>query len=92
MRYQACISVVNPEEVLVPSSKGNMVYIAVPKGIYNDASCSCPGYFHKGKCKHLEYLDRIRCRFMTSKIDEDLKECPNCGNKLEIIETESEFI
>ncbi len=43
--------------------------------------CQCPGYVHRGRCRHQEVADVLRCHWREGdeeQTEEDI--CPRCGS------------
>ena len=58
------------------------------KGNYDyDYSCDCKGFKYRGKCKHVEEAQNLRCgwheQFVTGEVIDE--KCPACGNETEAV-------
>lgn len=86
-----CETMVKPEIVPIPSSKGDGTYYdVIAKTLFNDSVCTCPGYQFRGTCKHVELVDQTRCTFHTPDLD-TTGNCPVCHHPLIEFELDIEF-
>ena len=74
-----------PLEVVVASSKGDgTTYSVITSTLFNDAVCECPGFTHRGYCRHIEEVESTKTCDWVMKYDDvlftvhDMK-CPKCG-------------
>jgi hypothetical protein len=80
---KVCPTMLEPQEVEVPSSSGEGVYLVTTPTLYTEGICDpeCKGYMYRGTCRHIsKAVDEAVCFFGTK--DPNIKNCRQCGRKL----------
>lgn len=83
MLVRVCPTLLEPQEVEIPSSRGEGVYFVTTPTLYTDGICDpeCKGYMYRGWCRHIKAaMDDAVCFEGTP--DPDIKQCRQCGKDL----------
>jgi hypothetical protein len=100
--YQACRTAEGWTPITIHSeSQSGLRYLVLvcPWGVGRENICECPGYFHRGQCKHqLQAMDALcgwtefqePARFIQTPEQRKAKVCPRCGGptlwRMEVVE------
>lgn len=83
MIVKVCPSMMEPQEVEVPSSSGEGVYFVTTPTLYTEGICDadCKGYMYRGTCRHIAAaVDEAVCFYGTK--NPKAKVCRQCGRTL----------
>jgi hypothetical protein len=83
---RVCETLLQPQTVKIESSKKDKWYNVTSSGLFNDPSCECLGYLHRGRCRHIDEVEDDRCTWVGSVDDPEI--CPRCGKKTVIYKME----
>ena len=90
MIVRICKSLIEPRELLIPSSKKDGTYYrVVSSSLLNDAVCDCPGFLYRGSCRHINECALSACPLKLYP-HERIK-CLDCGEYLVDFEIDPEF-
>lgn len=81
-KLKLCETIIRPRVVKVASAtEEGVTYDAIPSTMWNDSLCECRGFRFRGSCRHVKELDANRCRWveLQDSSNENLTECPECG-------------
>jgi hypothetical protein len=83
MYAKVCPSMLEPQEVEIPSSSGEGVYFVTTPTLYTEGICDpeCKGYMYRGWCRHIAKATEDAVCFYGTK-DEDATKCRQCGKEL----------
>lgn len=96
MLVYICSSAIYPRDIVNESnSEPGKEYITVTPTLFNEAICTCPGFYFRDTCKHIKEFEHVctwHMPFMDGDPDKAKQErilvCPDCGLDVEIYETD----
>ena len=93
MEVYICSSAIYPRDIINESeSEPGKEYITVTGTLFNEAVCTCPGFFFRETCKHVQAIKN--CNFWDTQESWEYKSatldgsCPYCGEPITLYETE----
>jgi len=89
MIVKLCVSAVEPTETHIISSKGDRWYVVTKPTLFNDPVCECPGYLHRGHCRHIDEVVEMQCKWRD--LGKDATYCPDCLGQVVEFELEPEI-
>ena len=90
MEVYICSSAIYPRDIINESeSEPGKEYITVTGTLFNEAVCTCPGFFFRETCKHVQAIkncDHWEIYDENHPITYDY--CPKCDSPVNLYETE----
>ena len=98
MEVYICSSAIYPRDIINESeSEPGKEYITVTGTLFNEAVCTCPGFFFRETCKHVqaikncnEWMKKEQWEAMCRYDGADYSTCFMCGSPMIEYETEPE--
>ena len=87
MEVYICSSAIYPRDIINESeSEPGKEYITVTGTLFNEAVCTCPGFFFRETCKHVQAIKN--CNWWNEAVDYVESKCPVCRGPITLYETE----